>query len=193
MIRLALVSDVPAMLDIYAPYVLTTTHTFEYEVPTPEAFTARFERYTKQTPWLVWEENGRVLGYAYGSLPFSRAAYQWDCEVSIYLAPEVQGKGVGRQLYAVLEAILLRQGYRVIYSLITSENQGSIRFHEAVGYRTVAVLPDCGCKFGRWLGVIWMEKRPTIAEIPNHPPVSWREIVKFDGKSNYILDSFSLS
>ena len=85
MIRFAAESDVPAMLAIYAPYVRNTAYTFEYTVPTDAEFTARFLSYTRQCPWLVWEEDGAVLGYAYGSLPFERAAYAWCAEVSVYL------------------------------------------------------------------------------------------------------------
>lgn len=75
MIRVAEERDVVPILDIYAPYVRETTITFEYEVPTPEAFLARFEGITRDFPWLVWEEAGAVLGYAYASRPFERAAY----------------------------------------------------------------------------------------------------------------------
>ena len=106
MIRIATTEDVPAILEIYAPYVRSTTHTFEYVPPTLEEFHQRFETITQTLPWLVWEENGQVLGYAYGSLPFHRAAYAWSCEVSIYVASGSHGKGIGRRLYAALEKIL---------------------------------------------------------------------------------------
>ena len=151
MIRMATKEDLPSMLSIYAPYVLNTTHSFEYQVPSQEEFLQRFETITAQLPWLVWEEDGTVWGYAYASLPFKRSAYQWCCEVSIYLAPQVHGRGIGRRLYQVLEQILRLQGYRVVYSVITTENTGSLAFHEKVGYKTVATLPGCGMKFGRWL------------------------------------------
>ena len=107
MIRIAAKADIPAILDIYAPYILNTTATFEYTVPSLEEFTARFENITSQFPWLVWEENGTVLGYAYGSAPFERAAYRWCAEVSIYIAPHAKGQGIGRKLYAALEAARL--------------------------------------------------------------------------------------
>ena len=193
MIRFATAADVPRMLEIYAPYILNTAYTFEYTVPTAEEFTRRFEAYTRQCPWLVWEENGVVLGYAYGSLPFDRAAYSWCAEVSCYLSPEIHGRGIGRKLYAVLEEILWRQGYRVLYSLITSENTGSLAFHEKVGYATCAEFPGCGVKFGRWLGVVWMEKRSKIVETPRNFPVSWRDVVNSDGKLSDFLDDFTLS
>ena len=193
MIRIATEADIPQMLAIYAPYVENTTYSFEYTVPTLEAFTHRFVKYTAQCPWLVWEENGQVVGYAYGSLPFERAAYAWCAEVSIYLAPESQGKGIGRRLYAAVEEILWRQGYRIIYALITSENEGSLAFHEKVGYQYCAQCPDCGIKFSRSLGVIWMEKRAKNGELPSSPPIPWREIVETDRKVMDILASLTLS
>jgi len=182
MIRFATHADIPAILGIYAPYILNTTYTFEYTVPTQTEFTDRFDTITAQFPWLVWEEQGQVLGYAYGSAPFERAAYAWCAEVSIYLCPEIQGRGIGRRLYTALEDILWRQGYRVIYSLITSENTSSVRFHERLGYTHSFECRSCGLKFGRWLGVIWMEKRQNTVELPTTPPVSWRAVVENDGK-----------
>jgi phosphinothricin acetyltransferase len=193
MIRIATEKDIPAMLAIYAPYVTNTTYSFEYVPPTQEQFTTRFLKYTAQCPWLVWEEKGRVLGYAYASLPFERAAYAWCAEVSIYLAPEVHGQGIGKQLYALLEEILWRQGYRIIYSLITSENTGSLAFHEKVGYAYCAQFPGCGIKFGRSLGVVWMEKRTNSVDLPIDPPVSWKSIVENDRKLADILASLPLS
>lgn len=178
MIRLATHADLPAMLSIYAPYVENTTYTFEYSVPTPEAFAARFDTITAQFPWLVWEDGGKVLGYAYGSAPFARAAYQWSAEASIYLSPEIQRKGIGRRLYGALESFLQLQGYRIIFALITAENQGSLAFHSRLGYTVCGYFPDCGLKFGRWLAVTWMKKELFYGEIPSNPPVSAPSIVK---------------
>lgn len=178
MIRLATQADIPAILAVYAPYVENTTYTFEYDVPTLDAFTARFEAITAQFPWLVWVEDGKVLGYAYSSAPFERAAYGWCAEVSIYLAPEIQGIGIGRKLYAALEAFLKLQGYKIIFSLITAENSGSLAFHSRLGYSVCGNFPDCGLKFGRWLGVTWMKKELFSGEIPINAPVSAACIVK---------------
>ena len=94
MIRIATEKDIEQMLAIYTPYVLNTTYSFEYTPPTLEQFRTRFLKYTAQCPCLVWEENGQVVGYAYGSLPFERAAYAWCAEVSIYLASEFHGRGI---------------------------------------------------------------------------------------------------
>ena len=193
MIRIALESDVPAMLAIYAPYVENTTVSFEYDVPSEETFLQRFREITRQFPWLVWEEDGRVLGYAYAARPFERAGYSWCAEPSIYLHDDARGRKIGQKLYAVLEEILKKQGYCVSYALITSENLTSLRFHEKCGYSTVAVFPDCGRKFGRWLGLHWMEKRLKIGENPGSFPLPWLSIVQDAESFGDILDSFSLS
>ena len=173
MIRIALETDIPAILEIYAPYVSATTVSFEYEVPTLEAFSRRFSDITSQFPWLVWEEDGTVLGYAYASPPFTRAAYSWCAEPSIYLRPEARGKGIGKALYTALEALLLAQGYQVLYALVTGENAASLRFHRKFGYRVCAEFPACGFKFGRWLSLIWLEKRLKSIETPKEFPIPW--------------------
>lgn len=180
MIRMAHMEDLPAILKIYAPYVLNTTFTFEYTVPTYEEFSARFTEITRQFPWLVWEEDEKVLGYAYASAPFTRAAYQWCAEPSIYLAPEAQGRGIGKQLYLNLEKLLRQQGYRVLYAIITQENQASLAFHKKLGYTQIAQFPGCGWKFHRWLDVVWMEKRQNFVDSPSSAPLCIWDIVESD-------------
>ena len=175
-IRPATAQDVPRILEIYAPYVETTAISFEYTVPTLEVFTQRFLSIAAKFPWLVWEEDGSVLGYAYGSLPFERAAYQWSAEASIYLCPEAQGKGIGRKLYTALEDILRQQGYRKVYAIITTANEATVAFHEAVGYRHTATFPDCGYKFGTWYGTIWMEKDLNTCPAPPKTPIPVTEL-----------------
>ena len=177
MIRFAKEADLPAILDIYGPYILNTAISFEYSIPTLEAFTERFRGITCQFPWLVYEEEGKILGYAYGSLPFGREAYRWVAASSIYLAPEVQGKGIGRKLYAALEDLLTKQGYRKTYAIITSDNPGSLRFHEKTGFRFLGEFPDCGIKFGKLYSVVWMEKVLNSEEIPHFFPKPVDEIV----------------
>lgn len=175
MIRPATTADVAAILDIYRPYILTTAYTFEYEVPSLEDFTNRFQTISAEFPWLVWEENGEVLGYAYGDRAFIRAAYQWDADLSIYLRQDALGKGIGKALYGVVEEILRRQGYFVGYGIVTTANEGSCAFHEAVGYEKAAVFSRCGFKFGQWHGTVWYEKRLREG-LPEVSPVSWQTI-----------------
>ena len=192
-IRIAREADLPQILAIYAPYVTDTTFSFEYEVPALEIFAQRFQSITAQFPWLVWEENGMVLGYAYAYAPFARAAYQWCCEPSIYLTPQAQGRGIGRKLYTVLEALLTMQGYQLSYAIITSENLTSLAFHKAMGYSFLADFPGCGYKHGRCLGITWLQKRLNAVEMPSNAPVNVANIVKSDRNFTEILDKLSLS
>lgn len=193
MIRMATEADLPRMLAIYSPYVAQTAFSFEYTPPTAEEFLQRFRRITAQFPWLVWEEEGCVLGYCYACAPFERAAYRWCAEPSVYLAPKAHRKGIGAKLYAALEATLLRQGYRVLYAIITSENRGSLAFHRACGYRLLADFPLCGYKFDTWHGITWMEKRLNSVETPIDFPVSICDIVNNDENFQKFLDNLPLS
>ena len=192
MIRLATEADISAILNIYGPYVQDTAYTFEYETPSLEVFTQRFRTVTAQFPWLVWQEEGRVLGYAYATAPFERAAYAWCAEPAIYLAPEAQRQGIGKKLYAALEALLELQGYFRLYALVTTDNAASVDFHLAVGYRELARFPDCGFKFGRWHGVTWLEKVLKSGDFPTHAPRSIWEIVESNKKLEKILDKLPL-
>lgn len=193
MIRMASREDIPAILEIYAPYVAHTAISFEYAVPTLGDFTARFERITARFPWLVWEENGKILGYAYGSLPWERAAFQWCAEVSIYLHPDAHRRGIGSALYRALEQLLSLQGYLKVYAVVTTANQASVDFHEAVGYRLTASFPDCGFKHGAWHGTLWLEKQLSSVEMPTTVPVAIKSVVDFDRKFREILGTLSLS
>ena len=193
MIRAAAAADVPQILAVYAPYIVNTTVTFEYDVPSEAEFRRRFDEITARFPWLVWEEQGQILGYAYASPPYARAAYSWCAEPSVYLKPEARGRKIGTALYRALEKILLLQGYQVLYALVTGENEASVRFHEKLGYHTAARFPDCGFKFGRWLGLIWMEKRLKPVEIPIAMPIPWQSLRQDEQKISDILDNLSLS
>ena len=139
-IRPAEERDIPAMLAVYAPYVEETAVSFEYAVPSPEEFRARLARVQGFYPWLVAEQEGRVLGYAYASRFHPRAAYDWSVEVSIYLGRQERGRGLGRQLYETLEAILRAQNVLSAYACIALAetpdeyiDHASIRFHERMG------------------------------------------------------------
>ena len=193
MIRVAQESDVAQILAIYGPYVESTTVTFEYDVPCRREFTERFRSVTAQFPWLVWEEAGEILGYAYASPPYTRAAYRWCAEPSVYLKPRAQGRGIGRKLYGALEEILTLQGYQILYALVTEENRASLTFHEKMGYRKAALFGECGFKFGRWMGVYWLEKRLISVEIPKSFPVPFPQLGQDEQRISDILYNLSLS
>ena len=161
------------MLRIYAPHVARTTVSMEYEVPTLAEFEARFERITSKYPWLVWDEEGEVAGYAYADAALSRAGYRWDADMSIYLAPEAQHTGIGHALYGCLERIMALLGYRWLYALITSTNKTSCAFHERRGYVLHGTLRKSGFKFGRWLDVYWYALEIAGDAPPSAPPRSF--------------------
>ena len=165
-VRKANKADVPRILEIYAPYIKNTTITFEYTVPTIEEFTARFESISSEFPYYVAEDGGRVVGYAYGSRAFERAAYAWDADFSIYIDSEYFSKGIGKLLAHAVEDELRTMGYHNIYAIITGENERSLRFHEKLGYSFAGKLSKSGYKNGKWLDVYWYEKRLCPAEKP---------------------------
>ncbi len=193
MIRIATEEDVGEILALYAPYILTTTATFEYDVPSAGEFLRRFQSITQMFPWLVWEEDGEILGYTYASYPYHRAAYSWCAEPSVYVRRDARGKGVGKKLYAALEAVMRYQGFQVFYAMITEENRWSLAFHESCGYEWKVCFDNCGFKFGRWLGLVWMEKRLKPVEIPSSTPIKWSQLSQDRQKISDILDSLSLS
>ena len=144
MLRIATAADIPAMLDIYGPYVLTSTATFEYEVPTATEFRDRFDSITTQYPWLVWEEDGNILGYAYASAPYSRAAYAWCAEPSIYLNSQARGRGIGT---AVLRRCLA-QG-KPVYLYVFTGNVRAVALYEREGFRKVEDASPTRCIMAR--------------------------------------------
>ena len=193
MIRIATEHDLPAILEIYRPYVETSTASFEYVTPSLDDFTRRFREITERFPWIVWEEDGQVLGYAYGSAPFERPGYAWCAETSIYIREDCHGMGIGKRLYAALEKLLFAMGYQVLYAIVTDENEGSLSFHRAVGYGQVAHLKNCGWKFGKNLGIVYLEKRVDFVCSPSENPVPWRAFVENAGITATNLDKITLS
>lgn len=157
-IRMASPKDARSLLAIYRPYVEHTAITFEYEVPSEEEFASRITHILERYPYLVAEEGGKPVGYAYASSFKDRAAYNWAVELSIYLDESCRGRGVGAVLYKALEDILKRQNITNLNACIAYPNPESIRFHEKQGYRTTAHFTRCGYKGGQWWDMIWMEK-----------------------------------
>ena len=157
-IRLAKPSDARSLLDIYAPYVENTAITFEYEVLTIEDFAIRIEKTLEKYPYLVAEEDGVVLGYAYASTYYARAAYDWAVELSVYVSQDARGKGVGSKLYDALEELLEQMGYIHFLACISLPNEASLALHRKRGYQQVAHFPKIGYKFNRWNDIVWLQK-----------------------------------
>ena len=179
-IREARPEDAPRLLEIYGYYIENTAVTYEYTVPSEAEFRARIEKTLTRYPYLVAEEDGAVLGYAYAGPLVARAAADWSCEVSIYLDRGAHGRGLGRTLYAALEEALGAMGVVNLYAVIAWPetpdeylNTNSADFHAHLGFREAGHLHRCGNKFGRWYDLIWMEK-VIGPHIDNPPPVPAR-------------------
>lgn len=183
-LRLARPADAPALLAIYAPYVEQTAITFEYDVPPAEEFARRIEDTLKKYPYLVAEEGGQPVGYAYAGPFHARPAYDWAVETSIYVLGGRRGGGLGRLLYEGLETALREQGILNLNACVACPGpagedeyltDNSVRFHQHMGYRLVGRFEQCGYKFGRWYNMAWLEKHigPHLAEQPPVGDMAW--------------------
>ena len=156
--RLAKKSDAERLLEIYKPYVEKTAITFETQVPTVEDFETRIKKTMKKFPYLVAIEEGQIVGYAYASTYYARAAYDWTVELSVYVQKEARGKGVGTLLYTALEEELTARGFKNFLACIALPNPASIALHEKRGYEQVAHFKKVGYKFGTWHDIVWLQK-----------------------------------
>ena len=166
-IRFASPSDCAAMLAIYAPYIETTI-TFEQAVPSQEEFLGRIVTVQKEYPWIVWEEGGTILGYAYAHKFAERVSYRPSAELSVYLDKAAHGKGIGPKLYDALIAILQLQNVKSVYGIVTSPNERSEALHLAMGFTLVSTLKNVGYKQG-WRDVSWFCKQIGAYQEPFEP------------------------
>lgn len=157
MIRIAKPPDAAPILEIYAPFIKQTSITFETEVPAVADFANRINAYLENWPWLVYEKNGQVIGYAYASRYRERKAYQWGVECSVYIHNDHYRKGIARALYTKLFAILKLQGFTTVYAVINLPNDQSVALHESMGFRHFATYEKVGYKLGKWKNVGWWQ------------------------------------
>ncbi len=157
-IRSAVEADAAALLAIYRPFVESTAVSFETVVPTVEEFATRIAKALTGWQWLVAEQGGQCIGYAYGSSHRQRHAYRWSVEVSAYVHPNHHRRGVGRALYLRLLEELAQKGFCNAYAGITLPNEGSVALHRAVGFEFVGVFKAVGRKFGTWHDVAWFQR-----------------------------------
>jgi phosphinothricin acetyltransferase len=167
-IRLARPDDAAGVLAIYGPYCDSTTVSFEVAAPTTEQMSQRIERIMMQYPWLIGEADGEVAGYVYASQHRERAAYRWMVDVAVYVAPSHRQRNLGKALYWALFGILRAQGYFKAFAGITLPNAASVRLHESIGFKPIAVYKGVGYKQGRWLDVGWwqLDLQPEIVDPP---------------------------
>ena len=164
--------DIPAITAIYAHHVLHGTGTFETEPPNEANMTARrADVLSKGLPYLVAEHDGKVAGFAYGNWFKPRPAYRYSVEDSIYLAPDLQRKGLGRALMAELLAQFEAVGIRKVMAIIgDSANAGSVGIHQAFGFTQVGIVESCGWKLGAWRDIVIMQK--TLGVGDTQPPLA---------------------
>jgi L-amino acid N-acyltransferase YncA len=169
-IRPSTEQDLPAIAAIYAHHVLNGTATFETTAPSEAEMAARrSDVLAKGLPYLVADDQGQVLGFAYCQWFKPRPAYRFSAEDSIYLHPDASGKGVGRRLLAELAARAEAAGIRKLIAVIgDSANAASIAVHRSLGFEPVGVMKSCGWKFGQWLDIVLMEK--ALGEGDTTPP-----------------------
>lgn len=156
-IRFATVSDSKMIRKIYSQYI-DTPITFEYVLPSEAEFTERVKEIITIYPYLVCEENGHIIGYAYAHRQKERMAYQWNAELSVYLDNAYVARGIGRKLYSILIELLKMQGIKTIYGGVTIPNKKSETLHLALGFNLIGIYHNTGYKCGKWHDVAWFEK-----------------------------------
>ncbi|GAO39503.1 putative acetyltransferase [Sphingomonas changbaiensis NBRC 104936] len=188
-IRVGRAGDAEAIAAIYAPHVTRGIASFEEQAPSADEMRARIAKLAGRFPWLVAEEDGTVLGYAYADRFRDRTAYRWAVETTVYIADGAQRRGVGRLLYARLLDILRAQGFTQAIAAISLPNDASVKLHELAGFRRAGVYRQVGWKLGRWVDVgLWQAE----LQEPGHPPAEPRAFEDMAG-GDHPVTGFDLS
>lgn len=156
-IRTATIKDAARILEIYVPFVKDTSVSFETEIPSLQEMQNRISETTEKFPWLIFEQNGIIAGYAYAGPHRSRCAYAWSVEATVYLDPKFHGQGIGRKLYTKLFEILKQQGAVNVFAGITLPNEASVGIHETMGFKKIGQFEDIGFKLGKWWDTGWFQ------------------------------------
>ncbi len=159
-------SDIKRLLEIYSHYVLNTAVSYEYDTPTAEEFERRIDEISATSlPYLVAEEDGKILGYCYAHRFHERKAYQKCVETTVYIDKSLRKSGIGRALYAELEKRLKALSIKNLYACVAyieTEDEylthDSVLFHQKMGFEICGHLHKCGIKFDRWYDMLYMEK-----------------------------------
>ena len=189
-LRIAAPGDAPALLAIYTPYVTGSCYTFETEPPTEEEFRERMRGIQRFFPYLVLEEGGEILGYAYAHFFHERRAYQWLCETTIYVRQDCHRNGCATRLYNALLRILAAQGFCDAVAVLGCPNLPSERFHEHMGFALEMTYPQAGYKQGAWHDVKYYVKHLTARQEQPADPVpfdslgkQWQDVQKLSARA----------
>lgn len=178
-IRTATPADAAGLRAIFQHYIEKPV-TFLYRMPTEEEIAWTVMDVLCRYPYLVAEEEGRLLGYAYAHPLREYVAYGWDAELTIYLAPEATRKGVGTRLYTALIGLLRLQGVKNVYGCVTTPNPASESLHRKLGFAHVGGFHQTGYKSGKWQDVVWFEKNIAPCEGEPEPVIPFPQL---DGES----------
>lgn len=179
----AQLEDAAQLAAIYNPYIQNTTITYEYEPLSTKAFQNRMKAIMKSYPFLVCIENQTILGYAYASVHMERAAFSWDCELSVYIKREQHGQGIATALCNELFYILKQLGYLKIYSLIDFPNPSSEALHRKLGFQQIGIYQNTGYKHHAWRSLLVLEKDLVKNLEQLHPQASpsknWHDYLRY--------------
>jgi L-amino acid N-acyltransferase YncA len=175
-LRLAETADAAEIAAIYAPVVRETVISFETAPPGDEEMANRIRTTLPTYPWLVCEDDGNLLGYAYAGSHRSREAYRWSVDVSVYVHSEYRRSGVGEGLYRVLFSLLEAQEFYNAYAGIALPNPASVGLHESLGFGHVGTYEDVGYKNGAWRSVGWWHRKLQPHEENPEPPLPVMEL-----------------
>lgn len=176
-IRLASTADAGAIAAIYAPYCDSTVISFEETAPTADEMARRIASIGATRPWIVLEDEGAIVGYAYASAHHERAAYRWSVSTAIYIRRDRHRRGAGRALYTTLFALLRALGYCQATAGITLPNPASVGLHTAFGFAAVGVYRQIGYKMGEWHDVGWYQAEIQPGGVAPTEPRSVRELL----------------
>ncbi len=166
-VRAATPSDAAFIVETYRPFVEEHWASFEHTAPGIDEITARMAAAGEFYPWLIAEQKGAPLAYAYAAPHRARAAYLSSVDTTIYCAPQARGQGVGKALYHALCATLTQQNYVMAFAGIALPNDASIALHRAAGFELIGTYPRVGYKHGAWRDTQWWAK-PLAS--PTEPP-----------------------
>ncbi|MGE5943295.1 MAG: N-acetyltransferase family protein [Flavobacteriales bacterium] len=157
MIRDVNIHDAKQIVNIYNYYVLNSVVTFDKNPFSEKDFIERIETISSQYPFIVFEEDAHILGYAYANMFRQKPAYKNTVETTIYLKNDEQGRRIGTELYTELLKKIKEQNYHAVIGGLTLPNEASVRLHEKLGFKQVAHFKEVGFKFNRWLDVGFWE------------------------------------
>ena len=175
-IRRAVSKDAKQCLDIYKKYADQTAYSFEQCAPSISQMAERIESITLTYPWLVFECDQLIRGYAYASQFRPRAAYQWTAEVTVYLNDQSQGSGLATELYQQLFKVLVKQGFFNAIAVITEPNPQSERFHQKMGFEKIGVYKSIGYKLDQWHDIGWWQKSLQPIHLNPGSPILFADI-----------------